>query len=54
MYSEALKDELLYQANYVCHLSKEANWTYLREHAEPDNIKEKVYHAFALIDERLA
>ena len=52
--SEVLEDELEYQVKNVYRLPKEATWTFLREHAEQDDIKVKVDQAFVLIDEILS
>ena len=49
-----LEDQLEYQVKNVYKLPEEATWTYLREHAEQDDIKIKVDKAFVLIDEILA
>jgi type I restriction enzyme M protein len=49
-----LQDELEYQVKNTYMLPTEATWTYLREHAEQDDVKVKVDKAFVLIDELLA
>lgn len=45
-----LEDQLEYQVKNVYLLPEEATWTYLRNHAEQDDIKVKVDQAFILID----
>ena len=49
-----LQDELEYQVKNTYMLPIEATWTYLREHAEQDDIKVRVDKAFVLIDDLLA